>query len=94
MDGSAWAAYLSQDGFVGDLGTRGEKKCFAENDCQGVVTVETEGVVARSRGLRLRGWRQCTSSDFLARTCILQCSSWGRKGCGGRGRPLIHILAW
>src|ERR1035437_5595910 len=26
-------------------------------------------------------------------TCILRSSSWGRKGCGGRGRPSTHILA-
>jgi murein DD-endopeptidase MepM/ murein hydrolase activator NlpD len=34
------------------------------------------------------------NADRARRTCILRSSNWGRKGCGGRGRPLIHILAW
>ena len=39
-------------------------------------------------------WDRRETRIRARRTCILRSSSWGRRSCGGRGRPLIRILAW
>src|ERR1035438_4234866 len=47
-------------------------------------SVGTSSVLWDRREMRMR----------VRRTCILRSSSWGRRGCGGRGRPLTHTRAW